>query len=525
MASPPAAVPYVLPPGQDDLVAGLLGRGAALPGGCAWQAAAIDHDRVVSRYDCGGRVVEVQLVHASVAPAGASVAGSTALVAGPGAPPALVDALAARLRARDAALTWARPGPDASPVSSAPPAPTPPRSSSPVAGIALGIALVVVPLLIVRSARSSLLPRAPALPPRARRWAAPLAALVACAGLHAYLRGVGAVLEAPLVRSRAATLGTAAGLVALGLVAATFGAAALRAYASRLRAAALLAAAAAAYVAVGTWATLPPAPGRGFGGLALPPAGDSPELSSLRPRVIYHVNRLGFRGPDFAEAKPAGVLRVALVGDSFVFGSGVELDGTLSARLAAELRERSGGARAEVLNLGVPGANVASYVDLARAAAARLAPDAIVICLIVPNDLSRWDVQDVRRERARPGAFAVASFLLGREAARTAWDLALLERRTTPAGLAHLRRQIARLAPLRARPGLRVVFFRYTPDEPETDAAIRDAWPGAAIVGPPSFDPSDFIPGDGHPTAAGNRRFAAVLADELAREGLLAAGR
>ncbi|HEX9051130.1 MAG TPA: SGNH/GDSL hydrolase family protein [Anaeromyxobacter sp.] len=519
MPSPARAVgPFLLPPGQEDQVAGLLGRGAALTGGCAWRSASIDHDRVIARYDCGGRAVDVQLVHASVAPRGAHVAGSTALVAGPDAPRALVDALEARLRARGADLGWIASSGDV-----APPPPAPAHSWTSVAGVTAGIALVVLPLLVVRSVRSSLGAHAPSVSPRARGWAAPLGALLACAGMHAYLRGVGAVLEAPLLRSPARALGTAAGLVALGIAAASVGAAALRAYAAPRAGAALLAGAGLAYLAVGTLATLPPPPERGLGGLVLPFRGALPERSPLRPRIVYELNRLGFRGPDFAAAKPEGALRVALVGDSFVYGSGVELDGTLSSRLAAELRRRAGGARAEVLNLGVPGDNLASHVDLALAAAERLAPDAIVICLTLPNDLSRWDVQDAWRERSRPGAFAAARFLLGDGAAQAAWDLALLERRTTAEGLAHLRRQIARLAALRDRQGLRVLFFRYTPLEPAADAALREAWPGAAIVGPPDFDPSDFIPGDGHPTAAGNARFAAALAEELAREGLVAA--
>jgi len=45
-----------------------------------------------------------------------------------------------------------------------------------------------------------------------------------------------------------------------------------------------------------------------------------------------------------------GVLRVALVGDSFVFGEGVPLEKALPARLQADL-----GAKFEILNLGWPG--------------------------------------------------------------------------------------------------------------------------------------------------------------------------
>jgi len=100
------------------------------------------------------------------------------------------------------------------------------------------------------------------------------------------------------------------------------------------------------------------------------------------------LNALGFRGPDFALAKPEGAVRVAVIGDSFVFGAGIDGGDTLAVKLDAELRRRFPDARVEVLNLGVPGNNLGSHVDLYEAATAQLDPDVVVLGLTLVNDLS-----------------------------------------------------------------------------------------------------------------------------------------
>ena len=68
----------------------------------------------------------------------------------------------------------------------------------------------------------------------------------------------------------------------------------------------------------------------------------------------YRSNRTGLRGPDYPLHPSPGVFRIAIVGDSVVFGSGVDDDDTYAAKLEARLnRDRAG--RYEVLNAGHPG--------------------------------------------------------------------------------------------------------------------------------------------------------------------------
>jgi hypothetical protein len=63
------------------------------------------------------------------------------------------------------------------------------------------------------------------------------------------------------------------------------------------------------------------------------------------------MNSYGFRGPDIVVPMPDGVIRVLVVGDSFIFGAGVRLEHTFVRRLAEILAER-GPDHIEVVNCG-----------------------------------------------------------------------------------------------------------------------------------------------------------------------------
>lgn len=68
----------------------------------------------------------------------------------------------------------------------------------------------------------------------------------------------------------------------------------------------------------------------------------------------YLTNNRGMRGPgDYAYEKKAGTVRVAVMGDSFTFGVGVETNQTFSALTAQKLEQLAPG-RFEVLNFGMP---------------------------------------------------------------------------------------------------------------------------------------------------------------------------
>ena len=100
------------------------------------------------------------------------------------------------------------------------------------------------------------------------------------------------------------------------------------------------------------------------------------------------------------------------------------------------------------------------------------------------------------------------------------WADRNLKRETTPEGLVHFDQQVARLTRLRgaspARPGLVLLTYRV----PEPQVATRLRRIGATSAPLPPEAEENFIPGDGHPTATGNLRFAAAVATAIESDSL-----
>lgn len=101
------------------------------------------------------------------------------------------------------------------------------------------------------------------------------------------------------------------------------------------------------------------------------------------PKVEVHTNSLGFRGVrEYSIEKPREGIRIAVLGDSFVFGFGVQDGEAFPALLESQDKTR------EVLNLGVPGYGMdqiyLSYREIAR----KYHPDRVLIG-IFPEDFWR----------------------------------------------------------------------------------------------------------------------------------------
>ncbi len=140
---------------------------------------------------------------------------------------------------------------------------------------------------------------------------------------------------------------------------------------------------------------------------------DRPWLYGLRPGarsrhsrsipVEYAVNADGFRDLPRAPVKPAGTLRVLVLGDSVTFGFGVERAEAFPAQLEARL------AGAEVLNLGVGGYN--PYTEAALLADRGLAyqPDLVLVQFSV-NDLNDPTLHFDAHTQQRLGEIPAAAF-------------------------------------------------------------------------------------------------------------------
>jgi lysophospholipase L1-like esterase len=99
-----------------------------------------------------------------------------------------------------------------------------------------------------------------------------------------------------------------------------------------------------------------------------------------------HFNSLGMRDDEPVLPKPPGRFRILLLGDSVVFGQGVEQD----HMVAEVLRRELGGARVDVVSAGIPGWRTIDQEQFLLEHIDRIAPD-LVLILYVENDNEPYD--------------------------------------------------------------------------------------------------------------------------------------
>jgi len=100
-------------------------------------------------------------------------------------------------------------------------------------------------------------------------------------------------------------------------------------------------------------------------------------------RIIYSLNKHGFRGGDYETEKAPGTRRIVLLGDSFTFGEGVRFEDTFGYRLQ-EILDRDEAA-VEVLSFAVGGWGTRNEISYLERAGLRFEPD-LVIVVYVLND-------------------------------------------------------------------------------------------------------------------------------------------
>lgn len=140
-------------------------------------------------------------------------------------------------------------------------------------------------------------------------------------------------------------------------------------------------------------------------------------ISRSEFRVPFTTNRAGLRGVDPGSSH-ASTYRILLLGDSMIWGFGVEDDQTVSARLQDLLRARYSKPTVEVLNAGVPGYGTADELAFLKARGAELEPDLVVVQFFPVNDFEEYrtpartwaaesDGKLVRRDSAHASASKV----------------------------------------------------------------------------------------------------------------------
>lgn len=129
-------------------------------------------------------------------------------------------------------------------------------------------------------------------------------------------------------------------------------------------------------------------------------------LRVLKPNLRIgglSTNSAGFRGPEIAQPKPAGTVRLAFLGASTTYCAEVSSDAMVWPQLVVdELRRRFPGTDFDFVNGGVPGYSVASSLKNLRHRVAVLEPD-IVVVYHATNDLS-GEVNRLAREAGLAGA-------------------------------------------------------------------------------------------------------------------------
>lgn len=111
-----------------------------------------------------------------------------------------------------------------------------------------------------------------------------------------------------------------------------------------------------------------------------------PNLRGQLDGALYVFNRDSMRGPDLDVVKPAGIFRVAVIGDSFTNGQGVRYEDAYPFLVSQALNAAGDSRRYEVLNLGIPGFNLRASIDRLRKIGLKYDPDLFIY---------GWTVNDI----------------------------------------------------------------------------------------------------------------------------------
>jgi len=135
-----------------------------------------------------------------------------------------------------------------------------------------------------------------------------------------------------------------------------------------------------------------------------PPANSNLGNSDEKGAFPFRLNRLGFRGPELpSEPKAPGSTRLLFLGDALLQGWQVREEDLVSRSAAEELGRP--GEEVESYGLSCEGYGTVQEILLVREHGARLAPDAIVLCFSVEDDISDNSMDLIGRTQVSHGAY------------------------------------------------------------------------------------------------------------------------
>lgn len=108
-----------------------------------------------------------------------------------------------------------------------------------------------------------------------------------------------------------------------------------------------------------------------------------------------HANSMGYRGPLVSPAKPSGVYRIVLLGESTTQGWGVDDNETIDEYMREMLRARYPDRPIEVVNLALGGYDSYQIFERMRSDGVPLSPDLVILNSGI-NDVRNAKVSDLR---------------------------------------------------------------------------------------------------------------------------------
>jgi len=136
-----------------------------------------------------------------------------------------------------------------------------------------------------------------------------------------------------------------------------------------------------------------------------------PLSNGARRRVL--TNHAGFRDLDLPTVKGDGIRRIVGIGDSLMFGWGLEQGEDYLSRLETGLNSKTGTKTWEVINTSVPGYNTAMEVETLEAKGLAYRPDVVVVGFCA-NDASLPNFIVAQRDVLALRQSFLADFVRGR---------------------------------------------------------------------------------------------------------------
>lgn len=105
------------------------------------------------------------------------------------------------------------------------------------------------------------------------------------------------------------------------------------------------------------------------------------------PVYVVRTNSHGFRGAEFGRVPPPNTTRIAVIGDSYTFGWGVNRSDRYSNQVERLLNDNME-EQYEVINLGIPGAGIKDYYHLFKERAIPYQADVVVVGIQITDIFS-----------------------------------------------------------------------------------------------------------------------------------------